>query len=450
MSTVEQQQLAVDVTHEDQVVRKVFNRVVPFLFVLMVIAYLDRVNMGFAALSMNKELRLTATMYGFANSLFYVGYAACEIPSNLMLVRVGARKWIGRIMITWGLASCACMFAAGANSLYGLRTVVGLAEAGFMPGTLLYLTYWFPPTFRARVTALFLLAQPLTFAVGASVSGVILEHANGIWGLSGWRWLFLIEGFPAILLGIVTLFYLTDRPAQAKWLTEGEKAALERRLRREQNPRPEHGKIWREVLSRDMLLLSVMYFGIVTGLGAMVGWTPQIMREMLKSHGLTFVGVLTAIPGVCAIVCTLIWGAHSDRKMERSYHFMLPMALATFGSVLVAFSNAPEVRMVGLVCCYVGVYAGMVIFWAFAPHIISPKARPVGMAFISTVGMVASIVQYTIISFLRDLTNSWAAGLIYIAIMLLAATVLVLLVPANEKISADQAATPAKIAAPQA
>ena len=383
---------------------------------------------------MNKELRLTAAMFGFANTIFYAGYALCEIPSNILLARFGARKWIARILITWGLASSACMFALGAHSLYALRLIVGIAEAGFMPGIFLYLTYWFPPTHRARATSLFLFAQPATIAIGAFLSGLILDHAHGFWGISGWRWLFLIEGFPAFLLGFVTLFYLSDGPATARWLTGAETSALQRRLQREQRSQPAHGKVWREVLSRNVILLALIYFGIIAGLNTLATWTPQIVRDLLGPHSFSFVGLMTAVPSICAVIVMPFWGSSSDRKMERTWHIVLPMVLAAFGWVLVAVVKMPEVRMLGLIFCSAGIFAGQVVFWTVAAHIPSPRARPVGIAFISSCGVVAASLTPLLVGWLRDLTDSWAASLLFVAVQVLAAAALVFRIPAEEKV----------------
>lgn len=419
---------------EEQPIRKAFRRLIPFLFVLFIISYLDRINIGFAALAMNKELNLTATMFGLANTIFYAGYAVCEIPSNLLLTRYGARKWIARILVTWGIASAATLFASSAASLYVLRLLVGVAEAGFLPGVLLYLTFWFPPTYRARATGMFLMAQPVTIAIGASVSGVILDHANGWLGLSGWRWMFLVEGLPAVLLGIITFFYLSDNPAKAKWLTDAEKAALQRRLEREQGSpvgSRAGGRGWREMFSRNVTILSLTYFCLVVGLNANAVWTPQIVRDVLETHSLSSVGLFTALPAVCALIAMPIWGARSDRKMERNWHFALPVLAAALGWFLLAILKMPELRMASLVLCSAGVFSGQVIFWTVPAQVLSPNARPVGIAWISTCGIVAASVSPLVFGFLRDLTNSWFASLIFVAVMLAVAAALFFLVPAH-------------------
>jgi len=432
MAAVLRPQLQDDVLAEDQVLRKVFKHLVTFLFILYIVAYLDRINIGFAALSMNKELKLTATMFGLANTIFYAGYALFEIPSNLMLTRFGARRWIARILVTWGIFTVASALASGAASLYGNRLMIGIAEAGFVPGVLLYLTYWFPPTYRARATAMFLIAQPVTIALASPLSGLILDHANGLFGISGWRWLFLTEGIPAVILGFVALFYLSDGPAGAKWLTETEKVLLRRRLERESIPAAK-GSAWREVLSRDTILLSLSYFGLVVGLNSYATWSPQIVRELMKVHSFSYVGLVTAFPAVLTAIAMPLWGARSDRKMERTAHLVLPIILAALGWLLVAFVHAPEVRMLGLIFCSVGAFAGMTIFWTIPPMVLSGAGLPIGLAFINMIGLSASSLSPLVVGFLKDLTHSWVSSLLYVVVMLVGAAGLVTLVKGSNR-----------------
>ncbi|MGH9388243.1 MAG: MFS transporter, partial [Vicinamibacteria bacterium] len=345
----------------ESVVRKVSRRLIPFLFLLYVFSYLDRINIAFAALSMNRDLGLTATMFGIANTIFYVGYFLFEIPSNLMLARFGARVWIPRIMITWGIASTATMFAVTPAGLYLIRFLVGVAEAGFVPGILLYLTYWFPQSHRARANADFMLAMPVTIAFGASISGLILQWGDGFLGLAGWRWLFLIEGLPSVLLGVVAAFYLTSRPADAKWLTEEEKAALVRSLA---SGEAGHSKKspWKELLGRNVILLSVAYFGLTMTLNTNATWTPTIAREALEGSSLSFVGIVVAIPALVTALVMPLWSARSDRRQERTLHIVLPMGLAALGWLLVATAPEPWARFVGLVWVSIGAFAAMAVF----------------------------------------------------------------------------------------
>jgi len=409
----------------ESVVRKVSRRLIPFLFLLYVFAYLDRINIGFAALSMNRDLGLTATMFGIANTIFYVGYMFFEIPSNLMLARYGARIWIPRIMITWGIASTATMFASSPASLYVIRFLVGVAEAGFVPGVLLYLTYWFPQSHRARANAVFMIAMPVTIALGASISGLILQWGDGALGLSGWRWLFLVEGLPSVVLGVVAAIYLTSRPADAKWLTEPEKAVLQASLAGPERP-PSRASAWRELLGRDVILLSLAYFGLTMTLNTNATWTPTIAREALEGRSFSFVGLVVAIPAFLTALVMPLWSARSDRKKERTLHIVLPMGLAAVGWVLVAASAEPWVRFAGLVGVSIGAFAAMAVFWTVPPTILSAAARPAGIAFISSCGIFASATSPLLVGRLRDLTGSFTASIFFVAAVLVAAAALVL------------------------
>jgi MFS transporter, ACS family, 4-hydroxyphenylacetate permease len=408
---------------EERALRKVSRRLMWFLVILYAFSYLDRINIGFASLSMNRDLKLTATQFGLANTIFYLGYILCEIPSNLMLARYGAKLWLPRILITWGLASAATMFASGAASLYSIRALVGLAEGGFLPGVLLYLTFWFPQAHRAKTNALFMIAQPLTIALGAPLSGLILDRHSAL-GIAAWRWLFLVEGLPSAILGMAAYFYLTDKPADAKWLTADEKDALARSL----DAAPERGQQtpWREMLSRKMVMLSVAYFGLVMTLNTIVTWTPQIVKEMRAEHSFSSVGLLTALPALIAAACMPLWSAHSDMRKERAWHIVAPMALAALGWILVASFALPDVRMLGLVFCSAGGFTAMSVLWTVPPMLLSPAARPAGIAFVSSCGILASMATPLLIGFLHDVTHNFTAGLFFLALMLVAACGLVL------------------------
>jgi len=430
-----------DVAFEDRTIRKAFRYVMTFLFVMTVVARLDRNNIGFAALSMNKELALTAMMFGFASTVSYVTYVVFEIPSNICLRRYGARIWIARIAISWGIASAATMFAVGARSLYVFRGLVGLFEAGFTPGVLLYLTYFFPATFRARATSIFALAQPVTLVVAATLSGVIMDNLHGVLGLSGWRWLFLLEGLPAVVLGVATYFVLSDGPKGARWLDEREKAAIARRLEREEKAAPPHassGKTWRDVLSLYVILLAATYFCLVSSLETISTWTPQIVRDLLKTHSsFSSIGVWSAFPSVVAAVALVLWSRHSDKKMERTWHYSGAVLLACLGWVMVALCKQPELRMTGMVFATVGTYCGFTIFWTIPGHVVSDMARAVGIAFISMCGTSSSAVGPVIFGFLRDRTHSWASSVLYVATLLLISSCLIFLIPLKSKLKAS-------------
>ncbi|SDR57288.1 MFS transporter, ACS family, 4-hydroxyphenylacetate permease [Rhizobiales bacterium GAS113] len=407
---------------------KVFTYVISFLFVLYFFSFLDRINIGFAALSMNKELGLTSTSFGVANTIFYFGYMAFEIPSNLALARVGARRWIARIMVTWGIASTATMFAQGETSLYLLRLLVGIAEAGFVPGVLLYLTFWFPQSYRARANGTFMIAQPLAIACGAILSGYLLKM-DGLFGLSGWRWLFLIEGLPSILLGVVTFFYLSDRPRDATWLDAGEKAAIEKDIARETSgARDAAAKAgpWRELASAPVVLLCIVYFCLVSTLNTNAVWVPQIVREIMKGGDFVTIGLVAAIPALLTVIAMPLWSARSDRRQERLRHLTLPILTAALGWLLVVFASQAEIRFLGLIFVSVGAFCAMSIFWTLPAGILSLAARPAGIALISTAGIFGSAISPSIIGMLRDATGSFASGLIYMVALLVVSIACVL------------------------
>lgn len=401
---------------EDQAVRKVSRRLLWFLVLLYAFSYLDRINIGFAALTMNHDLHLSSTQFGAANTIFYLGYILCEIPSNLMLARFGARIWIPRIMITWGFGSAATMFASSAISLYSIRALVGIAEGGFVPGVLLYLTLWFPKAHRAKANALFMIAQPLTIATGAILSDFILGWNNPL-GIARWRILFLIESLPSVLLGIAAYFYLTDKPADAKWLTVDEKDALARSLEPPVRAQPTP---WREILSRAMILICTAYFTVTMTLNTIATWTPQIVKEIVKEHGGLSIGMLTAFPALVAAVAMFLWSAHSDRTKERTWHIVAPMALAALGWIFVASFRLPDLRMLGLAFCSAGGFAAMSVLWTVPQALLSPAARPAGIAFVSCCGILASMTAPLVIGSLKDLTHSFVAGLFFLALLLIA------------------------------
>jgi ACS family 4-hydroxyphenylacetate permease-like MFS transporter len=417
-------------SEEAAVVRRVFRRIVWFVFVLFIFSYLDRINTGFGALSMNKDLGLSATMFGIANSVFYIAYIFAEVPSNLMMHRVGARLWIPRIMITWGIASTATMFAVGPNSLYAIRFMVGLAEAGFVPAVLLYMTLWLPRTHLARASSIFIMAQPVTLMFGSTLSGRLLD-ADGLFGLAGWRWLFLVEGLPSIILGVVAYFYLADRPTSANWLSSREKNVLEEVLARESAediPKKRVGFTrdgLREALRPEVLLLGLVYLGLVNTLSANSTWVPQIVRGVLPNSSFSYIGLVSAIPPLITILVMPLWSARSDRLGERTWHIVCPMLLAALGWVMIIALSIPSLRLLGLVFCSVGAFCAQGIFWTLPMATLAPEGRPVGLALVNTIGLLGSAIGPSIIGALRDLTGSFTSGLIYVIVTLVMAALCV-------------------------
>jgi len=446
MSTTIDSGVLVDGVPHDRLLRKIFRRLIWFLFILLVVSFMDRINIAFAALTMNKELGLSAAAYGMSVTVFYLAYTLFEIPSNLVLAKVGARLWIARIMITWGIASAATMFAVGIWSLYGIRALVGAAEAGFFPGILLYLTFWFPRSCRARANALFIMGIPVTVALASIISGFILQM-NGFLGLAGWRWLFLLEGLPAVILGVVCLFYLDDGPARAKWLSEEEKREIASRLERdralEQTAATQRG-ILSQLGSRNVVLLSAAYFGLVTSLNANSTWVPQIVHSLV--HGASFieVGLLTAFPAILTVAVMPLWGASSDRRDERDWHFRIAMLLAAAGWVLVILVHQPELRYLGLILVSVGSFCALLTFWTFpaSSTILSAEARPAGIALINCVGIGGgSAIGPLVVGYLKDMTGSFSAGLAYVVAMLIMGVICIAAVAARTRVATPMPST---------
>jgi len=409
---------------EERAVKKAFRHLVPWLMLFYVLAYVDRINIGFASLTMNADLGLTFAMFGIANTAFYVMFSLFEVPSNMLLAKFGARVWIPRIMITWGLASIATMFAVGPLSLYALRSLVGLAEAGLLPGIIYYMGYFFPQKHRARANAVFLAALPLALMIGSPISGLILKM-DGFLGLAGWRWLFILEGVPSVLLGLCVFFILPARPMEAKWLDEEEKVALQKRMDQEHavaplavgKPRPPTK--WEEVRSFKILALAVSYFCILATANSLGIWAPQIVKELLNNTDkVVMIGFVTAIPPFVSMFAMQWVSRNSDRKNERTWHTVACMALGVVGWVMVALTPSPLTKMIGLTVCSAGVYSAMCIFWAMAAHVLSRQSQAVGIALISTVGTLASMISPTNIGFLRERTDSFNAGIWYATILL--------------------------------
>ena len=406
--------------NEQRVVAKVFRRLMPWCMAAYILSYLDRVNIGFAALTMNADLGLTATMFGLATTLFYLVYVALEVPSTMMLARVGARRWIPRIMITWGLAAAATAFVAGPTSLYAIRLLIGAAEAGLTPGLLFYLSQWFPKAQRAKVNALFLASMPLALLIGAPVSGLIMKM-DGLLGLAGWRWVFICEGLPSVLLGIAIFFHLPSRPQEAKWLSPEEQEALVARVALDHAPprAAPSQSVWREVATPMILLLSLAYFCIQANINTLGIWTPQIIKEFAGGSVLT-ISLLSALPPLAGVLAMLGLSVLSDRTERRASYVMAALAVGAAGWILMALAAHPAVKFCGLMLAFSGMYAAIAVFWATVTSLIAQRGQAVGVSLISSLGTIASIVSPLVIGKLRDVTQSFTAGLWYVAVLALA------------------------------
>ena len=411
---------------ERRVIGKVSQRLVPFLILCYFVAYLDRVNVSFAALTMNKDLGFTATVFGWGAGIFFLGYFIFEVPSNLALERFGARIWISRIMVTWGLLSACMAFIWSETSFLILRFLLGVAEAGFFPGIILFLTYWFPSAYRARIVGYFMVAVPVSTVIGSPLSGLVLG-LDGVFGFRGWQWLFLIEGVPAVLLSVAVLLYLTDGPLQAEWLHPQERAWLAGRLDAERrNRQAVHDfTLWQALSNPRVLLLGLVYFGVVAANYGMSFWLPQIV----KGFGLTNLetGFVTAIPYAIGAVAMVIWALHSDHTRERKWHTAIPALLAAVGLASSTAAGSPTLEMAALSLAAVGIFAVLPCFWTLPTAVLSGSAAAGGIALINSIGNLAGFAGPYAIGFIKDQTQSFAPGLIFIAVLAFMSFVLVLL-----------------------
>ncbi len=413
---------------EKRVISKLTRRIVPFIMLLYFIAYLDRVNIGFAALTMNDDIGLSASAFGFAAGVFFIGYFLFEVPSNLVLHRVGARVWIARIMLTWGIISGAMAFVQGPISLYILRFLLGAAEAGFFPGIILYLSYWFPARHRAGVTAFFMAAVPISIAIGSPISGALLTM-DGVLGLRGWQWMFLVEAAPAVLLAGVVLMYLTDRPERATWLDDEEREWLVAEMKAEETSvTREHGSqsALKAMANPWVLALALIYFGTSAGLYTVGVWSPQIIAQ--HGTGPFTTGLINAVPPIFAVVAMVLWSRHSDRTGERNWHVVIACLFAAAGLVLAAYTSGLMLAVVALILVSAGVSSAKPPLWSIPTQFLAGAAAATGIAAINSIGNLGGFAGPFIIGWLRDTTGDFRGGLLAVAVTLgfSAALVLVL------------------------
>ncbi|WP_202306779.1 MFS transporter [Dryocola clanedunensis] len=401
-------------SEKDEESKKVFNkitlRLLPFLMLCYFAAFLDRVNVGFAALTMREDIGLSATAFGLGSGIFFISYFIFEVPSNLMLAKVGARRWIARIMITWGLLSACTAFVWDEKSFLTLRFLLGAAEAGFYPGILYYLTQWFPNKRRAQIIGLLLLSNPLATIIGGPVSGFILS-TGAHHGLAGWQWLFIIEAFPALILGFIVLFRLPEKIENVGWLSEEEKKVARAVLDDDLSQRKKKSKV---IVSRIffhpmVLSLALIFLGISMTNATVNFWLPQL----IKGAGFSFIatGFLSAIPYIAAVIALLWWGKRSDRHNERVFHIMLPLALAIVGVSLTAFSNGALVSVIGLTMASAGLFAVLPVFWSLPPQFMVGSAAAGGIAVINSIGNLGGFFGPTAMGYVKDLTGDFGAGL---------------------------------------
>lgn len=407
---------------------KARRRLIPFLFLLYVVAYLDRVNIGFAALQMNADLGLSAAAFGLGAGIFFVGYTLFEIPSNLLLERFGARRWLARIMISWGVISVAMLFARGPASFYLLRFLLGVGEAGFFPGVILYLTYWFPAAERARAVAWFMTATALAGVVGGPLSGFLLSM-HGLLGLAGWQWLFLVEGLPAVALGLVVLRVLPDGPAQAAWLSAPERDALVTRLERDHSSRigHPHRRLADALRSGRVWIVCAIYGCTVIGLYGVSFWLPQILRGQ-ASWSDARIAALTALPYALAAVTMVAVAAHSDRTGERRWHVAMPLWVAGAGFALASQVRTPALSLVALTVAAMGIWASLGPFWTLPTALLEGTAAAGGIALVNSVGNIGGFIGPFAVGAARDATGTFGAALAGLACLLVLGGTLALLI----------------------
>ncbi|WP_433295635.1 MFS transporter [Pseudonocardia sp. CA-142604] len=415
-------------------VRKAMWRLLPFLGLCYLLNYVDRVNVGFAALTMNPDLGLSAAAYGLGAGLFFIGYFFFEVPSNVILHRVGARIWIARIMITWGVVASATAFVQGEISFYIVRFLLGIAEAGFFPGIILYLTYWFPRAQRAKVVALFFLAVPLSSVLGAPISTLLIQNGDGVLGFdAGWRFMFFVEGIPALLVGVLVLVLLPDRPSRARWLSGVEQQALERRIADEDAAQvPQETGLLAGLRDGRVVALSVIYFGVVFGLYVLAFFLPQVVSDLQEQFGVRFslveIGLITAVPYVVASVVMVLNARHSDHTGERRLHVAVPAFLGAAGVAVALYLDSPYLVIAAMTLCAVGVYSAIPVIWQLPSAFLTGVGAAAGIALINSFGNLSGFVGPYLTGWLQDLTGSFRAGMFVVAAFMVLAGVIVLLI----------------------
>ena len=400
---------------ESETMRRVTWRLMPFLIAAYLVNYIDRVNVGFAALQMNKAVGIDPKTYGLGAGIFFLGYFLLEVPSNLALQRFGARTWIARIMITWGLVSAAFALIGGPNSFLVLQFLLGAAEAGFFPGVILYITYWYPAHYRAIIVGVFMVALPVAGLIGSPISGAIL-YMDGILGLGGWQWIFILEAVPAVLLGSASYVYLTDRPEHAQWLTPEQRQWLVATLdnERKRAPRISHDSVWRVISNKYVLIMALVYAGAAGASTSLSLWMPQLV----KSFGLTNwqTGLLTAVPFGISAVWMVLWGRNSDRTGERVWHNALPLAWMVVAMIATFFAIGNLWIMVPLLTLIAaGTYASKGPFWALSSEWLGAASAAAGLAQINALGNLSAFAFNYLIGYIQAETHSFPLAMMPIA-----------------------------------
>jgi ACS family tartrate transporter-like MFS transporter len=412
---------------EAAALRKVGWRLIPFLWLMYVAAFLDRASIGFAALQMNRDLGFSASVYGLGAGLFFIGYCLFEVPSNLLLHRVGGPRWLARIMLTWAVVAGAMAFIGGVRGFYALRFLLGVAEAGFFPGIIYYLTRWIPAAQRGRLVGAFMTAIPVSTALGGPLSTAILS-LDGVWGIAGWQWLYMLETLPSVVLGLMTLAYLPESPATARWLSPDEKSRLLERLHAElaasaRGPAP---TVWRSLASPEVWRLCVCYFGVELALYGVIFWIPQVFGEMhIRPAQL---GWAVAIPYSCAALGMVWWSRRSDRHDERLWHLLAASCAGSLGlAVSALFADSPAIAILGITVGATGTLAVLPLFWTQPPSLLGGAAAAGAIALINAVGNLGGFVGPYVVGTLKETTGGFTSGLMVAACGVLMTGILTML-----------------------
>jgi len=413
----------------DATYSKVFWRIIPFLILCYLFNFLDRINVAFAKLQFSRDLHFSEAVYGLGSGIFYIGYSLCEVPSNIMLDRIGIRKTLVRIMVLWGLFSAVTAFMRTPQHYYIIRTLLGAAEAGFFPGILFYVTQWVPVARRARITALFFMSVPFSGIIGGPLSGFVMHSFSSFHGLQGWQWLFLMEGLPACVLGVIAFLYLSDGPKDAPWLTAGERAIILYDLEREAavDRRHSHRAIGSALRTPGFYVLAFLSFAVFTGIGGVTFWLPTIIRNS-GVKGILSIGLLSALPYAAGAVTQIVVARHSDRMLERRWHFAVPAMVASLGWFLMPLAgHSPVFSVLMLTLSALGILGAAPTFWSMPGAFMTGPARAAGIALISSIGAAASFASPSIVGWLSTRTGSLAAGQYYLGTVVLLSAMLVLI-----------------------
>jgi ACS family tartrate transporter-like MFS transporter len=386
---------------EERTLRKIKWRLLPFILFLFIVCYVDRANIGYVALDMNKALHLTGTAFGLLSGIFFLGYSPFEIPSNILMHRFGARRWLSRIMITWGAVVVLTAFVKSAPQLFALRFVLGMAEAGFYPGILLYFTFWFPQRLRSQAIAVLQMGIPISGFIGAPIAVLIMDHIHWA-GMAGWRWVFVVEGIPAMLLGVVVYYFLTDRPQDAQWLSPEERDWLATNQRKEHQAKVQVKKYSKleAVLSPRVWRLTLIYFTLQSVQISIPLWLPTILKGLSRTSSNTRIGLLTMIPYICATVAMLLWSRHSDKTGERKFHAAMGPLVAIVGLILFGVLGSLSLKIAGMTIALVGIYCFYGPFWTLPSQFLSEESAAVGLATINSIAMIGGFIGPAMLGYL--------------------------------------------------